>query len=76
MLIIVKFRQVVSVGGSQRLPSRPKSAVFREAQKHIRSKIEKFVRLFVRTKEFLERTVGQSTIKNGKKEEMVLDNVS
>ena len=59
--------QVVNVGRSHKLPSRPKSSVFREAQKHIRVKIETFVRSFVQTPEFLERH-GQFNKKEGEEE--------
>ena len=53
--------QVVSAGGSNRLPRRPKTAVFREAQKLIRARIEnKWVPTFTSTPEFIERTSKQN----------------
>ena len=50
--------QVISAGGSQRLSKRPKSPFFREAQKHIRARLEKkWVPMFISTTEYLERNV-------------------
>lgn len=53
--------QVVSVGGTRRLPQRPKTAVFREAQKLIRARIEKkWIPTFTSTPEFIERNSKQN----------------
>ena len=52
----------MSAGGSYRLPSRPKSSVFCEAQKHIRSRLEKkWVPLFTKSEEFIERHGGEKS---------------
>ncbi len=60
--------QTVLAGGGgygSRLPSRPKTPVFREAQKHVRARLEKkWVTVFITTPEYLER--NRSSIINGK----------
>ena len=52
--------QMIAAGGgpsSNRLPARPKTAVFREAQKHVRSKIEKrWLTEYVLTPEYRARS--------------------
>ena len=69
--------QVVSIGGSHKLPSRPKSPIFREAQKHIRARLEKkYVRLFIQTPEFMERNGGVKTTQSDKDGDNERDSVS
>ncbi len=63
------------MGGSQKLPSRPKSAVFREAQKYVRAKLEKFVRAFIRSLEYLERHDPTQLPKNEGADETANDDV-
>ena len=48
--------QVVEAAGGTRLPARPKTPVFREAQKHVRSRLEKkWLAEFITTPEYLSR---------------------
>ena len=55
-------RQTIMAGGlcyGARLPARPPSPVLREAQKHVRSRLEKiWLRKFINSPEFLERNKG------------------
>ena len=57
------FLQIVAAGGNpytHRLPARPKTPVFREAQKHVRARLEKkWMALFIKTPEYITRN-GQS----------------
>ena len=52
-------RQTIMAGGlcyGARLPARPPSPILREAQKHVRSRLEKiWLPQFIRSSEFLER---------------------
>lgn len=54
--------QVVQAGGGaygSRLPARPSTPVFREAQKHVRRRLEKkWLADFLSSPEFLERNGG------------------
>lgn len=55
------------------MPLRPKSPVFREAQKHIRSRLEKkWIPLFIRTEGYLERH-GMIEKSNNESEEETLE---
>lgn len=55
-------RQVIMAGGlcyGARLPARPLSPVLREAQKHVRARLEKvWLKKFINSPEFLERNRG------------------
>lgn len=55
-------RQVIMAGGlcyGARLPARPPSPVLREAQKHVRARLEKtWLMRFINSPEFLERNRG------------------
>lgn len=63
--------QMVAAGGGGyggRLPARPRTAVFREAQKHVRARLEKkWLAEFISTPEFIDRN-GGSTIGGGNRE--------
>ena len=63
--------QVVAAGGGGyggRLPARPRTAVFREAQKHVRARLEKkWLAEFISTPEFIDRN-GGSTVGGGNRE--------
>lgn len=62
-------RQAVMAGGGQygaRLPARPRTPVFREAQKHVQSRLEKaWLVKFINTPEFLERNRGTRLFRAG-----------
>lgn len=65
------YLEVVSFGGSHKLPLRPKSPVYREAQKHIRSRLEKkWIPMFTRSPGYLERH-GLNVSGNDTKEELI-----
>ena len=55
-------RQTIMAGGAQygaHLPPRPRTPVFREAQKHVQARLEKmWLVRFINTPEFLERNRG------------------
>ena len=61
-------RQVIMAGGlcyGARLPARPPSPVLREAQKHVRARLEKtWLMRFLNSTEFLERNKGTSLTKS------------
>ena len=45
--------QIVAAGGGNRLPARPKTPVFREAQKHVQAMLEKkWLTKFLKTPEY------------------------
>ena len=57
---------MVAAGGGGyggRLPGRPKTPVFREAQKHVRARLEKkWLPEFISTPEFITRNEGSNTL--------------
>ena len=47
----------MAAGGGNRLPARPRTAVFREAQKHVQAKLEKkWLAEFLETPEYKARS--------------------
>lgn len=61
-------RQTIMAGGlcyGARLPARPPSPVLREAQKHVRARLEKvWLTRFINSREFMERNRGTSLSKS------------
>ena len=62
VLTLFIFTQTVQAGGGEygcRLPARPRTPVFREAQKHVRRRLEKkWLAEFIKTSEFKARNGG------------------